>query len=71
MDIKDVLNIPDILQFEVKANIEINGIQYDSRKVVPGNIFLPSEAMKPMVINILNRLSITALSVLSVKKNLQ
>lgn len=39
MDIKDVLNIPDILQFEVKANIEINGIQYDSRKVMPGNIF--------------------------------
>lgn len=39
MNIKDVLNIPDILQFEAQTNIEINGIQYDSRKVIPGNIF--------------------------------
>lgn len=39
MNIKDVLNIPDILQFSVKKNMEISGIQYDSRKVMPGNIF--------------------------------
>ncbi len=39
MNIKDVLNIPDILQFEAQTNIEISGIQYDSRKVMPGNIF--------------------------------
>lgn len=39
MNIKDVLNIPGILQFEAGEDIEISGIQYDSRKVLPGNLF--------------------------------